>query len=85
MLPLCDRCYGNLSRFPEIRNMMKSFRVDEILVILLDHPQKEVLEAVCGVLMNLAADTQFQLVLKTHHMVPKLLVSIIVILIFLWL
>ena len=57
--------------------MMKSFRVDEILVILLDHPQKEVLEAVCGVLMNLAADTQFQLVLKTHHMVQKLMVSII--------
>eukprot|EP01047_Picozoa_sp_COSAG01_P044491 COSAG01_NODE_4025_length_5425_cov_242.536050_5_plen_76_part_00 len=54
---------------------MKTHRVDEILLILLDHPRKEVLLAVCGVLMNLAADPLFRSVLRELHAVQKLMVS----------
>ena len=69
-----SRGFGNLSRFPEIRRVMKTRRVDEILVILLDHPRKEVLLAVCGVLMNLAADNIFRSVLRDLHAVQKMMV-----------
>ena len=67
------RCYGNLSRYPEVRRLMKSKRVDEILCILLDHPQQSVLVAVCGVLMNVAADPLFRRGLAEYHAVQKLI------------
>ena len=66
------RCYGNLSRYPEIRRLMKSKRVDEMLCILLDHPQQSVLTAVCGVLMNIAADGTFRRNLREMHAAQKL-------------
>ena len=66
------RCYGNLSRYPEIRRLMKSKRVDEMLCILLDHPQQSVLTAVCGVLMNIAADEAFRRNLREMHAAQKL-------------
>eukprot|EP01043_Picozoa_sp_COSAG02_P007875 COSAG02_NODE_243_length_27457_cov_16.852328_14_plen_757_part_00 len=66
------RCYGNLSRYPEIRRLMKSKRVDEMLCILLDHPQQSVLTAVCGVLMNIAADDAFRRNLREMHAAQKL-------------
>ena len=66
------RCYGNLSRYPEIRRLMKSKRVDEMLCILLDHPQQSVLTAVCGVLMNIAADGAFRRSLREMHIAQKL-------------
>ena len=53
---------------------MKSKRVDEMLCILLDHPQQSVLTAVCGVLMNIAADAGFRRGLREMHVAQKLCV-----------
>lgn len=50
------RALGNLSRLPEARLTIVERRVHEALLLLLEHPSPLVPEAVCGALINLAAD-----------------------------
>merc|ERR1719305_75021 len=48
------RALGNLSRHEDARKCMVSLRLDEILVILLDHQDRDLVFYVCGALVNLA-------------------------------
>jgi hypothetical protein len=57
------RAFGNLSRDPEVREVMRRRRVDEMAVILLDHSDREVVFSVAGVVMNLAGDAAGRYVL----------------------
>lgn len=50
------RALGNLSRHQDARQTMANLRLDEILVILLDHESRDLVFYVCGALVNLAAD-----------------------------
>ena len=50
------RAYGNLSRDGDARALLCAARVHDALVLLLEHPWPQVVEASCGVLVNLAAD-----------------------------
>ena len=50
------RSFGNFSRNPNVRAYMNAKRVNEMLVILLDHSNREIVFSVCGALMNLAGD-----------------------------
>merc|ERR1719199_1546645 len=52
------RALGNLSRHADARACMSEIRLDEILVILLDHDDRDLVFYVCGALVNLAADPQ---------------------------
>ena len=37
----------------QVRDFMASARVDEAMCLLLDHPNRDTLYSICGVLMNL--------------------------------
>jgi len=50
------RAFGNLSRHADARQCMADIRLDEILIILLDHDDRDLVFYVCGALVNLAAD-----------------------------
>ena len=50
------RAFGNLSRDQDARTLMHSSRIDEALVLLLDHSDRDVLAAAAGVVVNLAGD-----------------------------
>lgn len=51
------RALGNLSRHDEeTRACIANLRLDEIMVILLDHDNRDLVFYVCGALVNLAAD-----------------------------
>lgn len=52
------RALGNLSRHADARQCMSSLRLDEILVILLDHDDRDLAFYACGALVNLAADPE---------------------------
>jgi len=52
------RSLGNLSRHEDARRCMAEIRLDEVLVILLDHDDLELVFYVCGVLVNMAADRE---------------------------
>jgi len=52
------RALGNLSRHADARRCMAGLRIDEILVILLDHDDPGLVFYVCGALVNLAADPE---------------------------
>jgi len=52
------RALGNLSRHADARKCMSGLRLDEILVILLDHEERDLVFYVCGALVNLAADPE---------------------------
>ncbi|CAM9438976.1 unnamed protein product, partial [Discosporangium mesarthrocarpum] len=50
------RAFGNFSRDGDARCAMGRHRADEVLVVLLGHPSRDVVFAVVGALVNLAAD-----------------------------
>jgi len=52
------RALGNLSRHQDSRLCMTGLRIDEALVILLDHDDRDLVFYVCGALVNVAADPQ---------------------------
>jgi len=52
------RALGNLSRHSDARTCMTGLRIDEILVIILDHDDRDLVFYVCGALVNLAADPE---------------------------
>ena len=50
------RTFGNFSRSEEMRIWMMQCRVDEACAILVDHGDRRIVLAVCGVLLNYSAD-----------------------------
>lgn len=60
----CARVFGNFSQEPEIRDLLRLRRADELLVVLLNHETREVVFTVCGVLMNLMGDDEGRAVLR---------------------
>ena len=50
------QAFGNFSRTHGTRTWMIEKRIDEAMVILLDHSEVTVVTAVAGVLMNFSAD-----------------------------
>lgn len=50
------RALGNLSRHADARHHMVNLQLDEALVLLLDHEDRDLVFYVCGVLVNLAAE-----------------------------
>eukprot|EP00047_Mylnosiga_fluctuans_P010168 m.14920 g.14920 ORF g.14920 m.14920 type:complete len:838 (-) comp2985_c0_seq2:139-2652(-) len=50
------RVFGNFSQEPEIRQLLLTKRVDELLVLLVANENPEIVWTACGILMNLAAD-----------------------------
>ncbi|CEM36404.1 unnamed protein product [Vitrella brassicaformis CCMP3155] len=50
------RALGNLSRHQDVRLMLQESRIDEALVLLLDHTYRDLVYYITGVLVNLAAD-----------------------------
>lgn len=50
------RAFGNLSRWKDVLAAMQMQRALTCLVLLLDHSNREIVYAVCGVLMNAALD-----------------------------
>jgi hypothetical protein len=67
------RAYGNFSRHQEVRDFMAAARVGEALCLLLDHPNRDVLYSVCGVLMNLSADERHWQLIAEAEGVTKLI------------
>ena len=67
-----SRALGNLSRVPEARATICRVRVDEALLLLLDHASSQVAEGACGALINLAADPQTRELLLEAGAAPKL-------------
>eukprot|EP00927_Polykrikos_kofoidii_P067743 TRINITY_DN63190_c0_g1_i1.p1 TRINITY_DN63190_c0_g1~~TRINITY_DN63190_c0_g1_i1.p1 ORF type:complete len:968 (-),score=155.32 TRINITY_DN63190_c0_g1_i1:54-2792(-) len=59
------RALGNLSRHADARRCMAGLRLDEVLVILLDHDDRDLVYYVCGALVNFAADPECTLRLTT--------------------
>ncbi len=51
-----SRAFGNLSRSPDVRAWMHETRVDEVMLILIDHSRIDIVRSICGVLINLAND-----------------------------
>jgi hypothetical protein len=48
-------------------------QVDELLVVLLDHTNREVVYTACGILMNMAADPKFRRVISSKAGVDSLM------------
>lgn len=67
------QAFGNFSRKHETRAWMIEKRLDEALVILLDHSDAAVVMAVAGVLMNFSADPAHMHVFHHFGALPKLL------------
>jgi hypothetical protein len=51
------RALGNITRHEDARRVLLQLRVDEVLVILLEHSNRDLVFFLCGVLVNLAADS----------------------------
>ena len=50
------RAFGNLSRDASVRILMTQRRVDELLVLLLGHANRDIVYTACGALINVASD-----------------------------
>jgi hypothetical protein len=71
-----SRAYGNLSRDAEVCDLMAAERIDETLVILLDHSNNEVVFAVTGALMNLAARPEHKRLLLEQGAIEKVIAEV---------
>ena len=75
------RALGNCSRDPAVRDAIVAARVHEALLLLLSHSSDAVLLAVCGVLINLAADARHRAALDEHgalRVLARLLTSALI-------
>jgi len=57
---------GNFSRYSHVRNWISRYRVDEAVLVLLEHIDRDIVLAACGVLTNLVSESE------TAHLVDKL-------------
>ncbi|EGD73080.1 hypothetical protein PTSG_04795 [Salpingoeca rosetta] len=60
------RVFGNFSQAKEIRQLLVDNRVDELLVVLLEHTNRDVVYSVCGILMNLLGDQDCRHVMQKN-------------------
>ena len=67
------RALGNLSREKETRDLLCELHIDEVLLMLLDHTNNEVLYSVCGVLTNIAADSDHKATLTKMDGVQRMI------------
>eukprot|EP01006_Ploeotia_vitrea_P003604 TRINITY_DN112909_c0_g1_i1.p1 TRINITY_DN112909_c0_g1~~TRINITY_DN112909_c0_g1_i1.p1 ORF type:complete len:682 (+),score=42.02 TRINITY_DN112909_c0_g1_i1:51-2096(+) len=67
------KAFGNLTRHAAVRVWMVEKRVDEAIVILLDHTDWTVLHATCGILLNFSADPKHCQLLSQFEALPKLI------------
>eukprot|EP01010_Urceolus_cornutus_P001118 NODE_1635_length_815_cov_253.938642_g1273_i0.p1 GENE.NODE_1635_length_815_cov_253.938642_g1273_i0~~NODE_1635_length_815_cov_253.938642_g1273_i0.p1 ORF type:complete len:246 (-),score=70.95 NODE_1635_length_815_cov_253.938642_g1273_i0:21-758(-) len=66
------QAFGNFSRSAEVRTWMIEKRIDEAIVLLMDHPDIGVVTAVCGVLMNFSADLDHRQLFHQFDALSKL-------------
>jgi len=71
------RGLGNLSRHSDVRKCMSDLRLDERLVILLDHEDRDLVFPVCGALVNLAADQECTKRLMTATPIVRKLIELV--------
>jgi biotin-(acetyl-CoA carboxylase) ligase len=51
------RAFGNLSRSEAVLEWMRETRVDEVMLILIDHSRTDIVHAICGILINMTNDS----------------------------
>ncbi|XP_028412719.1 armadillo repeat-containing protein 2-like [Dendronephthya gigantea] len=68
-----SRVFGNFSRFKDVRDILSSHKVDEMMISLLDSGSHEIVYTACGVLINLMVDPEKRSVLKEEGGIKKLI------------
>eukprot|EP00899_Mesostigma_viride_P026896 jgi/Mesvir1/7391/Mv19192-RA.1 len=66
------RAFGNFSRYEEVRAYMAAARVDDALILLLDHSNRDILFSACGALMNVTAELEHKRVVAREGGVGRL-------------
>eukprot|EP01060_Flectonema_neradi_P008317 TRINITY_DN1593_c6_g1_i1.p1 TRINITY_DN1593_c6_g1~~TRINITY_DN1593_c6_g1_i1.p1 ORF type:complete len:705 (+),score=95.54 TRINITY_DN1593_c6_g1_i1:137-2251(+) len=66
------RTFGNFSRSEEMRVWMMQCRVDEACAILVDHSDRRIVLAVCGVLLNYSADINHVQLFAQYNLLSSL-------------
>ena len=59
------RAFGNFSRSKQVRDLLVERKSDEMLLLLMDHSNREVVYNVCGVLMNLMTEPKHKQMLHS--------------------
>lgn len=70
------RTFGNLSRHADVLAFMRERKVLDCFVLLLDHSSREIVFAVCGVLMNAALDRETRRALMKVSAAPAVVDSV---------
>ena len=68
-----SRVFGNFSRFKDVRDILFSHKVDEMMISLLDSGSHEIVYTSCGVLINMMVDCDKRSVLKEEGGIKKLI------------
>ena len=68
-----SRVFGNFSRFKDVRDILSSHKVDEMMISLLDSGSHEIVYTSCGVLINMMVDCDKRSVLKEEGGIKKLI------------
>eukprot|EP00118_Oscarella_pearsei_P005131 m.23094 g.23094 ORF g.23094 m.23094 type:complete len:831 (+) comp28439_c0_seq1:964-3456(+) len=66
------RVFGNLSRSKEVRALLASRKVDQMMVTVLDSGRREIVYSACGVLVNMMADVEHWQTLQNEGGAEKL-------------
>ena len=66
------RVFGNFSRCAEMRAWMVQTRVDEACAILIDHSDRRVVLAVCGVLLNFSSDPKHVSLFANYELLQRI-------------
>ncbi|XP_075718365.1 armadillo repeat-containing protein 2 isoform X2 [Rhinoderma darwinii] len=66
------RVYGNLSQYQDVQDFILEQKVYKFIVTLLDSGQQDICFSACGVLINLATDSNKKTLLKEEGAVVKL-------------
>eukprot|EP00761_Pharyngomonas_kirbyi_P008459 gb/GECH01008470.1/.p1 GENE.gb/GECH01008470.1/~~gb/GECH01008470.1/.p1 ORF type:complete len:661 (+),score=117.85 gb/GECH01008470.1/:1-1983(+) len=53
------RLLGNLSQIDQVRKLISSHKVIDVILMLADHEDEDVVSGACGILINLSADESF--------------------------
>eukprot|EP00045_Choanoeca_perplexa_P006083 m.51744 g.51744 ORF g.51744 m.51744 type:complete len:835 (+) comp13455_c0_seq3:137-2641(+) len=67
------RVFGNFSQLESVRDLLVEHRVHELLVVLLQHENRDVVHVSCGILMNLAGDVRIRSLLDGHELVDNII------------
>lgn len=67
------RTFGNLSQDSSVREYITKSRIDEALIIMVEHGNTDIVYAVCGVLVNMTSDPRGIKAIQEHGAIEKLL------------